>query len=650
MPYPNLQRPGTIESLEIKNRVVMTAASCSLASLDGRATENLLAYYDRRAQGGVGLIITEMTCVDETYGILVPGSLSAARDESVTELKKLPERIHPHGTRIFAQLIHPGHNADSRLNRTPLLSASPVKGKYGKADAREATPEEIHTIAHQFGMAARRLKQSGFDGVEIHGAHHYLIHSFLSPVTNRRTDEFGGDLSNRARFLHLIMESVRQQCGRDFPVMVRISLEEYIGKQGYHADTGIKICQMLENWGASAINVSASGTASKLSQSVEPMAFMQGWRRHLARAVKKTVSIPVCTVALVRDPAFAESLITEGYTDFVGSARSHLADPDWTKKAFQGRDTDINRCIGCMSCFEMYPQEKHITCAICPETGYEAEYPPMVRDGAGKTVLVLGAGPGGMESALVAARRGFSVTVYEKKDQPGGQLLLASLPPRKEKIKWLIDYLYEQCLKARVKFLFNTCPSMEELQAKKPHAILDATGGTSIIPSSIEGADTSPLVCTPEHALVHNREICGESIVIVGSGMTGLETAEILCEREKNNAIVIMEAASRIAPGAHGSNRNCVSAVLDINNVVFMLNRTLTRIGADRIWFCDTNTKEEFVYPCDRVVLALGIRPVNPYKEALQEICPIVHQVGDARKSGKIWHAVHDAYLVACSL
>ncbi len=650
MPYPLLQTPGELGPLRIKNRVVMTAASCSLATVEGKVTEDLLAYYERRARGGVGLIITEMTCVDETYGILLPGSLSAARDEAMEELKKLPQRIHLHGTKIFAQLIHPGHSAHPALNTTPLLSASPVSGKYGNPGAREATCEELHTIIEQFGLAAKRLKQSGFDGVEIHGAHHYLIHSFLSPVTNRRTDEFGGNFENRTRFLRLVMESVREHCGKDFPVMVRISLEEYIGKEGYHADTGIKICQMLEKWGATAINVSASGTASKLSQSVEPIPFMQGWRRHLARAVKKTVSIPVCSVALVRDPEFAESLLAEGYTDFVGSVRAHLADPDWANKAFQGKEADINKCISCMSCFEMYPREKHITCAVCPETGYEAQTPPMNPNGQGKTVVVIGAGPGGMEAALVAARRGFSVVVYEKNSLPGGQLILAALPPRKEKIHWLIDYLYQQCLKASVQFCFDTCPDIETLEKLNPYAILDATGAVSRTPNSIEGAKTSPIVCSPEFALLHAEEICGESIVIAGSGMTGLETAEALCQREKNNAIVILESASRIAPGTHGSNRNAVTAVLDINNVVFMLNRLLTRVGEDRVWFRDTKTEESFVYPCDRVILAVGNAPVNPYGDDLQKICPIVHKTGDARKPGKIWDSIHDAHRIASEL
>ncbi len=248
-------------------------------------------------------------------------------------------------------------------------------------------------------------REQEFDGVEVHAGHHYFLHSFLSPVTNHRTDGYGGSLENRTRILREIVEAIRAACGQDFPLMFRISLEEYIGKDGYHADTGIKICQMLEGWGVDAINVTASGTNSKLSQSVEPMYYPQGWRKHLAKAVKGTVSIPVLSVALIRDPAYAEKLLREGVLDFAGSVRTHLADPNWAAKARAGQEEDILPCISCMACFAKYDQAGHITCAVNPETGYEAQLPPLPQDGAGRLVVVLGSGPAGLEGAWMAARQ-----------------------------------------------------------------------------------------------------------------------------------------------------------------------------------------------------------------------------------------------------
>lgn len=647
--YELLSSPGKLGPLTLKNRVVMTAASCSLSDVGGIMTEDMMAYYERRAKGGVGLIITEMVCVHEGHGVLFPKELSAAKDSNIPEFQKLADRIHAYDTKIFAQLFHPGSNGDPKLNPEGLLSVGTVEGKKHGV-SKEATKEDIYEIARAFGEAALRVKKGGFDGVEVHAAHHYLIHSFLSPATNHRKDEFGGSLENRAKILHLIVEAIRSTCGPDFPLMVRVSLEEYIGKDGYHADVGIKICQMLEAWGVHAINVSASGTNSKLSQSMEPITYPQGWRKHLLRAVKRTVSIPVCGVTIIRDPAFAEELLREGYTDFVGSVRAFLADPDWMRKAQSGREDDIVRCISCMSCLEMHYKVGRITCALNPETGYEAKLKPICEDGDGRLVLVLGAGAAGMEAAWMAARRGFRVKLYEKAQAPGGQLRLAALIPRKGKIQWLIDSLVRRCTEAGVNFVYGKAPSVEELAAEKPYAILDATGGKALIPSSIEGAERNPLVTLPSEIITGKVDAREESVVVVGSGMTGLETAEILCERERNNAVVVMESESRIAPIALGSNRNVVTAVLEVNNVVFMLNRRLTKIGEDRIWFCDSRTGEEYVYPCDRVVLALGVTAENPYGDSLQAACDKVVRIGDAQKAGKIWNAIRDGYHAALEL
>lgn len=647
--YKRLAEPGKIGSLTIKNRIAMTAASASLSEPDGTMTEDMLAYYEARAKGGVGLIITEMVCVDEDRGVLFARELNAAREENIPSFQQLADRIHPYGTKLFAQLFHPGANADPKLNpKLPLLSASDSQGKK-RGLAREATKEEIADIVEKFGQGARRIKESGFDGVEIHAAHHYFIHSFLSPVTNRRSDEYGGSLENRTRILKEIVDAIRKTCGPDFPLMFRVSIEEYIGKDGYHADTGIKICQMLEQWGVDAINTTASGTDSKLSQSAEPMYYPQGWRKHLPKAVKGVVSIPVLSVALIRDPAYAEKLLEDGVLDFAATVRGHLADPEWANKAFTGREEDIIPCISCMACFEKYFIEGHITCAVNPETGYEAQLPPIQEDGEGRLVAVLGAGPAGMEAAWIAARRGFHVVLFEKDSTPGGQLKLAVKTPRKEKIQWLIDSLVRRCTQAGVEFRLGCAPALEELKALAPYAILDATGGRPAIPASIQGAD-SPMVCTPPDIITGRVDPREESIVVVGSGMTGLETAEVLSDRLRNNAVVVMEAASRLAPGVQGSNRNAVTAVLDINNVVFMCSRTLTRIGEDRVWFRDTKTGEEYVYPCDRVVLALGTRPVHPYGDKLETVCDKVFRLGDSEQGGQIWHAVRTGYRTALTL
>lgn len=640
--YEMLCSPGRIGSLTLPNRTVMTAASCSLSGAGGIMTEDMMAYYERRAHGGVGLIVTEMVCVDERQGRLFAHELTATRDDCIPEFQKLADRVHPYGTKIFAQLFHPGSNGDPALNPDGLISVEEAQGKK-HGTARAATEADLDALAENFGRAALRVKQGGFDGVEVHAAHHYLIHSFLSPVTNHRSDAFGGTLTRRAELLRRIIVAIRRHCGPNFPLMVRVSVEEYIGKEGYHADVGVKICQLLEQWGVDAIDVTASGTNSKLSQSMEPITYQQGWRRHLMRAVKRAVSIPVCGVSIIRDPAYAEHLLKEGFTDFIGSVRAFLADPDWYQKAKTGRSAEIVRCISCMSCLQMHNTIGRISCALCPETGMEAQLPALPQDGARRRVLVLGAGPAGLEAAHRAATRGFAVTLYEKDDAVGGQLRLAAVIPRKEKMQWLMDSLLRRCAQSGVTLRLSCRPTIEELIAQQPYAILDATGSVPWLPDDMPGLPGSRIVCTAADILNGRRIPQGESIVVVGAGMTGLELAELLSARERDNAVVVMDESDRIAPQALGSNRNVVTAMLELNNVVFMLSRRLTGVGDDRIFLRDVHDGEDYTYPCDRVILALGNVPQRPYPDALTNICKHYIPLGDASEPSNIWHAIHDA-------
>lgn len=652
MDYPHLFSPGRIGTLTLPNRVVMTAASACLSQPDGSMTEEMLAYYEARARGGVGLIITEMVCVDEQRGVLFPRELNAAREENIAAFRSLADRIHPYGTKLFAQLFHPGANADPSLNPQDLISASDGLGKWHhgtRTPVRAMTQTEIHALTQAFGQAALRVQAGGFDGVEIHAAHHYLLHSFLSPATNHRTDAYGGTLLNRARILREIIEAIRAQCGADFPIQFRISVEEYIGPAGYHADTGVKVCQLLEQWGADAINVTAGGTASKLSQSMEPMCYPQGWRKHLAKAVKGAVSIPVVAVSILREPAYADRLIAQGVLDFAGSVRAHLADPDWTNKARSGQERDILPCVSCMACLGHFATEGHISCAVNPTTGYEAVLPPLSCDGNDRLVVVLGGGPGGLEAAWVARQRGFRVILFERAKSPGGQLRLAIQTPEKERLAALLDSLLSRCAAAGVEFRMECTPTVEALRDLSPVAILDATGGVPKLPTHIPGLD-SPLVCTPPALLSGDIHPTEESIVVVGSGMTGLECAQLLSQRGTGNAVLVLEAEPRLAPGALGSNRNVVTAMLEVQQVVCLTNRTLTKIGTDRVWFIDSQTGEEFVYPCDRVVLALGVQPADPYQGALASLGIPVYNLGDRVRAGQLWEAIHDGYRAALSL
>lgn len=645
--YCHLFSEGNIGKLTLKNRVIMTAAGCEMADKDGHITEEYIAYYEARARGGVGAIITELVQVNPETGVMNDHQVQLWNDNCIEGLRALANRIHQYGCRLFLQMQHPGNvTTPDKLHGNMPVSASDVSNLIFPQPIRPMSREEIHALTEQFGDSAYRAKLAGVDGVEIHAAHFYLLHQFISPYFNKRTDEYGGSRENRMRFLKEIIENIRRKCGSDFAILVRLSVEEFFPSGGYHLNEGIELCKLAEAYGADAINVTVAGTGCRYGQSLEPVSYPQGWRRHLSAAVRKFVHIPVIGVAVVRDPAFAEQMLEQGDVDFVGSARAFLADPEWVNKARDDREQDIRKCISCLKCIQGVVQGEGIGCSINPECGHELSAGGMVHDGNGRKVAVIGAGPAGMQAALTAAQRGFSVTLFEKENWLGGQLHLAAQAPHKEKILWYIKYMTEQLSKYPVEIRKGTAADVDMITALEPWAVIDATGATPIVPNGL-GADR-PFVHTPDEVLSGKVKIENSSVVIVGSGMTGLETAEYLCQTD--NYITLIEMDSKVARAAYETQVSDVMKYLETNHVVVMTSTALDHIEDGYITVRDVMSDEITCIPAGHVILSLGVRNTGALGTELRKHFDRVYTVGDADRSGRIVDAVSAGYAVAMNL
>lgn len=640
MKYPCLAQSGQIGTMHIKNRLVMTAAGCELTTPDGEITEEYLAYFEARAKGGVGAIITELMQVDPVTGVMNMNQVKVWKDDVIPQLKKLTDRIHQYDCRVIIQFQHPGNvtNPGKLEGRTPV-SASERSNLMYDQPVRSMTKDEIHDLVAAFGDAALRAKKAGIDGVEFHAAHFYLLHQFLSPYFNHRTDEYGGTLENRLRIVKEILEDARAKVGPDYPLLVRVSVEEYLPEGGYHLNEGIQICQALEQYGASAINVTAAGSGCQYGQSLEPVSYAQGWRKHLPGAVKKFVKIPVIGVSAIRDPEYAEQMIRDEYMDFVGSARNYIADPEWPNKAFSGQEASIRKCISCLKCIQGVVQGGQIECSVNPLCGRET-LDTSIANGNGRPVIVLGGGPAGMQAAAEAAKRGFSVSLYECTNSLGGQLKLAAAAPHKEKIRWFIDYLREELGREGVQVNLGTSVTRADLEALNPYAIIDATGAIPVVPAAFSGHEG--FVVTPDQILGGQVSPENQNVVIVGSGMTGLETAEYLTAR--NNAVTLIEMDSCIARAAYSTQIRDITKFLNIANTIIMTSTALNSIEDGYITVRDVPSGDVSPIPADLVVLSMGVRPKKPFGDDLEGIAEQYIVIGDAQKSGRIVDAVRSGF------
>ena len=639
MAYSKLFEPGMIGGLEIKNRIVMPAMGCSLAESTGEAGARMIKYYADRARGGAGLIITEITRVDDETGVGTPNQLSVTNTHMIAQLSRLVEAVHAYDTKLFVQLHHPGNQTPSRLigGRQPV-SASDVTCRVIGEQPRGMTTEEVEGMVKKFVTGAVIAQKAGVDGVEIHAAHGYLVSQFLSPHTNKRTDKYGGSFEGRMRFVTEIIMGIKAYCGPKFPISVRMNGSDYLPDGITEAD-GIAQAKYLEALGISCINVSC-GTYDSGATIIEPSYFKEGWKINLASNIRDAVSIPVIAVCNVKHPEYAEKMLEEGHVDFVGIARGHLADPDWGKKAREGNDLMIRKCLGCMECFRILNDGLPLGCTLNPVLGREFEYgdEKLVRNGAGRTVAVVGGGPAGMEAALTLAKRGFRTVLFEAQERLGGTVNIAAVPPNKEMLSEFVDTMEAQLRDAGVIIKLGVAADPSVVKETGAEAVFMAAGGSPVRPD-IPGIENA---VTAEDVLRGKVTLWKKDVVIIGGGVTGLETAEYLARRNK---VTVVEMLDKIGGNLYPSVVMHLAQEIMTHGGHILKGNRLVSVEKGFANAVDVKTDVKTQIPADTVVLAMGVRSNRPdYKAFREAFGDKLILVGDSSKPGQIYDALHSGH------
>ncbi len=632
--YEALKQSGIIGRLSIENRVVMPAMGVNLAGPHGDVSDDIIAFYEARARGGVGLIITEVTRIDGGAGISDPCQLSAYRLSDVAGLSRLAEAVHAWGTKIFIQLQHPGASASPLITGSEAVAPS-AGFSPGGTPVRALSLEECAKIEQKFITSAQFSQMAGADGVELHAAHGYLINNFLSPAMNDRSDAYGGNFENRMRFLLNIVAGIRKRCG-DFPISVRINATEML-PGGIDLPQAVEMAKALERAGVDAINVSRYDEGC-----IEPGTWPQGAKRNLTQNIMEAVTIPVIGVSNIKEPAVAEALLSEGICDFVGIGRGLLADPHWVRKTLNGQEDIIRKCIGCLTCFEEIVSLRRVACAVNPLCGRERffNHPSRVKS-AGKHVAVIGGGPAGIEAALVLKRRGFDVHLFDDQKILGGTLNVADKGYGKEKITRYTESLVAQVTQAGI-ILHRAHPATPQaIRGLAPCGIFIACGARPLIPD-IPGIDDPRVVCA-EAILTGKKTVAGQ-VVVVGTGMTGLETAEVLAM--VGCTLTLVEMLPAPGPGVYPSVVKDVLSHIEPHRPKMLLEHKLVAIDQEGVVLRSLKEGVRVHVPAQAIVLALGVRPrlevAKTFSKAFPDI-PVI-PVGDALQGGRILEATRSAH------
>lgn len=642
MAYEKLFEPGKIGTMTVKNRGVMAPMGSNLAGNDGNATERQIKYYQERAKGGIGMIVNEYTGVDDVDSMPSMNYYRVAGDQNIAAAEALVDAVHMYDCRIVAQLHHAGSTSNPAYTGRDNIAPSAVPIADGKPVPREMTQEDIKRVQGKFIDAAVRCQKAGYDAVELHGAHGYLLTQFFNRYYNRRTDEYGGSVENRCRFIAEIIAGIREKLGPKYPVLVRMCGDEMTPIEGFFdLEEGIQIAKYLESLGIDAIDISM-GSSRNADANCEPFSYRPGWKKHVAKAYKEALNIPVIATNTIKNPDFAERLLEEGVCDFVAMGRSQLADPEFMNKAKAGKADQIRRCIGCLYCRErILGAGMPIRCSVNARAAREIEFPESERrkDGAGRTVAIVGAGPAGMEAARVLALRGYRPVIFDKADKPGGTLNIADKPPLKDKITDMAAGMKAELDALDVCWRLGEEATEEKVRELDPAGVVVACGAQPVIPQ-VPGADAANVV-TAEDVIAGKAAVEGKA-VIIGSGLTGLETAEMLLAG--GSRVAIVEMLDRIGPGIFGAILNDEMSRVEPYKPDLYPGHRLVSVQDGSVTVEEIAAGKQFDIEADTVIMAAGIKPRAGVVEAFRAAFDNVLVCGDARKGGRIAAAIREGF------
>jgi len=649
--FTKLFEPAKINSMELPNRIVMPAMTMMYAGEWGEMTDTMIEYYLTRAKGGVGLIIVQASIAQIAFDPyrFFERMVRIDNDCFIAGLYELVETVHATPAKICFQLS-PGAGAQAwgglwttlfqSDNEIELVSPSGIPSPHVQRKCRPLTISEIEKIVELTGLAAGRIKKAGADAVELHAHGGYLIAQFMSPYFNKRTDKYGGSVDGRIRFLLEIVEAMRSNVGADFPIIVKYSIAEY-WSGGRESEESQYIAKQLERVGVDAIDISVGIYGSRLPITA-PMYINEGYLLPLAKIIREVVKLPLIVSGRLDNLDLAEQVLREGKADFIGMGRPLLADPELPKKVAQGRTEEIRRCIFCNWCREAMFVHKPVRCAINPVLGRERRYGTIRPAEQKKKVLVVGAGPAGMEAARVAALRGHEVVVYEKTHSLGGKLILASKPPHKEVLRRIIDYYSVMFRKlSNVRVELGKERSAQDIVREKPDVVIIATGGEPLIPD-LPGVHRSNVV-TSFQVLAGEAEV-GQRVVVAGGSTIGCEIANFLASQGRE--ISIVEMLDEVGIDMERWTRMLLMDELSERKVRIITGAKIEEI-TDQGAIALDKSGNHVTIEGDTVVLALGVKPVGELGRELTGRIKEVYTVGDARQPGHIQDAISNGYTVA---
>lgn len=647
MDIPVSLTPMNIHTLTVRNRFVLPGMVTDMAVDGGYVTERLLSYYEERAKGGVGLVIVEATSIDVSGKTFLHG-LDISDDRFIPGLRLLTERVHAHGAAVAIQLQHGGGRAHPEYSHMPRRVMSVIPGVFEPDNAITLDGAEFARLADAWGKAALRAKAAGFDAVEIHGASGYLLEQAVSAFTNRRTDGYGGSLAKRLRFPTEVARAVRAAVGEDFPILYRhTSVEDVPTGNGIDLHTTVELCRALTDAGVNAFDITA-GMQCCFELMTPPTCMPKAWNAATSAAVKQAIGdrARVMLTGRISDADTAERVVRDGLADFAIMGRALIADSHLVEKYAAGRKDEICPCVACgQGCVGNADKMIPITCALNPLSGREASMPAVPKAETPRRVAVVGAGPAGLMAAATAAERGHEVILLERSDRHGGQINLAAVPPHKDDLRLISDYLYRKAQRAGVAFRFSCEATPESVRELSPDAVIVATGSLPVIPhfcASAAGAVTAQDILSGAEA--------GKNVLVLGGGLIGCETAEYLAAQGRS--VTVVEMLPQLAKDMEWCARVLLLRRMASLGINLRPGNEILSIGADNaVTVRNGKGREETLSGFDTLVVAVGCRPDNALFNELSAAldCPCA-AVGDCRKTAKIMDAVHGGFEAALTL